>query len=163
MIQWLTFGGAVTLLDQALKTEIEKLPDETFPHDIKDFCGLIRLYKNHNPGFSFGFFKEYPKIVEMVPACVCSAVFGVWAYAMTKRGKLLEKAALTLALAGGVSNLYDRMRRGYVVDYFCIRWKKLKEVVLNLGDVCIFAGSTLFVMAQILEEIGDLIPKKNQE
>ena len=62
----------------------------------------------------------------------------------------MEKLALTLTLAGGVSNLYDRMKRGYVVDYFSICWKFLKRVVLNLGDVCIFAGAVLYMVSQFI-------------
>ena len=64
---------------------------------------------------------------------------------MGTRGRILEKLALTLTLAGGVSNLYDRMKRGYVVDYFSFQWKALKKVVFNLGDLFIFAGA--FLMA----------------
>ena len=56
-----------------------------------------------------------------------SAVAGAWAYVIGKKGRVLEKTALTLVLAGGASNLYDRLKRGYVVDYFSIQWKKLKK------------------------------------
>ena len=87
--------------------------------------------------------KESPKLVEMVPVCMLSAVAGAWAYVIGKKGRVLEKTALTLVLAGGASNLYDRLKRGYVVDYFSIQWKKLKKVVFNLGDIFIFAGSAV--------------------
>lgn len=107
--------------------EIEARPDEEFPKTVKESGGLIRLYKNHNPGFSFGFMKEYPKLVELIPVCMLSAVAGAWAYVIGKKGRVLEKTALTLVLAGGASNLYDRLKRGYVVDYFSIQWKKLKK------------------------------------
>lgn len=72
---------------------------------MKESGGLIRFHKNHNPGFSFGFMKEYPKLVEMVPVCMLSAVAGAWAYVIGKKGRVLEKTALTLVLAGGASNL----------------------------------------------------------
>lgn len=42
-----------------------------------------------------------------MPLCVTSAFAGAWAYLMGTRGRILEKLALTLTLAGGVSNLYD--------------------------------------------------------
>ena len=78
----------------------------------KNQVGLIRLHqKTTNPGFSFGFMKEYPKLVEMVPVCMLSAVAGAWAYVIGKKGRVLEKTALTLVLAGGASNLYDRLKR----------------------------------------------------
>ena len=69
-------------------------------------------------------------------------------------------AALTLVLAGGASNLYDRLKRGYVVDYFSIQWKKLKKVVFNLGDIFIFAGSALFAAVQLVEEVREILPKE---
>lgn len=67
MFGFLTFGTTLALTDLAVKKEIEARPDEEFPKTVKESGGLIRLYKNHNPGFSFGFMKEYPKLVEMVP------------------------------------------------------------------------------------------------
>ena len=46
-------------------------------------------------------------------------------------------------VAGGLSNLYDRLKRGYVVDYFSIQAGFLKKVVLNLGDLFIMAGAVI--------------------
>ena len=160
MFGFLTFGTTLALTDLAVKKEIEARPDEEFPKTVKESGGLIRLYKNHNPGFSFGFMKESPKLVEMVPVCMLSAVAGAWAYVIGKKGRVLEKTALTLVLAGGASNLYDRLKRGYVVDYFSIQWKKLKKVVFNLGDIFIFAGSALFAAVQLVEEVSEILPKE---
>ena len=160
MFGFLTFGTTLALTDLAVKKEIEARPDKEFPKTVKESSGLIRLYKNHNPGFSFGFMKEYPKLVELIPVCTWSAVAGVWAYVIGKKGRVLEKTALTLVLAGGASNLYDRLKRGYVVDYFSIQWKKLKKVVFNLGDIFIFAGSALFAAVQFVEEIRGILPKE---
>ena len=75
MFGFLTFGTTLALTDLAVKKEIEARPDGEFPKTVKESGGLIRLHKNHNPGFSFGFMKEYPKLVEMVP--VCSRCMGV--------------------------------------------------------------------------------------
>ena len=72
MFGFLTFGTTLALTDLAVKKEIEARPDEEFPKTVKESGGLIRLYKNHNPGFSFGFMKESPKLVEMVPVCMLS-------------------------------------------------------------------------------------------
>ena len=159
MFGFLTFGTTLALTDLAVKKEIEARPDEEFPKTVKESGGLIRLYKNHNPGFSFGFMKEYPKLVEMVPVCMLSAVAGAWAYVIGRKGRVLEKTALTLVLAGA-SNLYDRLKRGYVVDYFSIQWKKLKKVVFNLGDIFIFVGSALFAAVQLVEELREILPKE---
>ena len=148
MFGFLTFGTTLALTDLAVKKEIEARPDGEFPKTVKE------------SGFSFGFMKEYPKLVEMVPVCMLSAVAGAWAYVIGRKGRVLEKTALTLVLAGGASNLYDRLKRGYVVDYFSIQWKKLKKVVFNLGDIFIFAGSALFAAVQLVEELREILPKE---
>ena len=59
-------------------------------------------------------------------------------------------------MAGGVSNLYDRMRRGHVVDYLCLRWKALKKVVFNLGDLFILAGSVLLILVSVLRTLKEI-------
>lgn len=162
MLGFFSFGTSLTILDQACKNRIEAQKDETFPRDLEESRGWIRLYKNHNPGFSFGFMKG-SKAVELVPLCMNSALAGVWAYLMGTRGKILEKTAITLTLAGGLSNLYDRYARGYVVDYFSIQWKSLKKVVLNIGDICIILGSVLLIAGQAVEMIRELMePLKNK-
>ena len=148
MFGFLTFGTTLALTDLAVKKEIEARPDEEFPKTVKESGGLIRLYKNHNPGFSFGFMKEYPKLVEMVPVCMLSAVAGAWAYVIGKKGRVLEKTALTLVLAGGASNLYDRLKRGYVVDYFSfgVKWAPLRAIVFNISDFCILIGALIIAI-----------------
>lgn len=156
MFGFLAFGTTLTILDQACKNRIEAQKDETFPRDPEVSEGRIKLYKNHNPGFSFGFLKG-SKAVETVPLCLNSALVGAWTYLMRTRGRFLEKAAITLILSGGLSNLHDRFSRGYVVDYFSIQWKALKKVVLNIGDVCIILGSVLLIAGQIGEMIRELV------
>lgn len=154
MFGFLTFGATLTVADLAVKNEIEKQDAAAFPREMKGSKGLIKLYKNHNPGFSFGILKG-SKAVELVPLCITSGVAGVWTYIMGVRGRLAEKMALTLVLAGGLSNLIDRINRGYVVDYFSIQWKVLKKVVFNLGDIFILLGSLILIAAQFADGVKD--------
>ena len=152
MFGFLTFGTTLTVADLAVKSEIERQDSAAFPREMKGSGGWIKLYKNHNSGFSFGFLKG-SRIVKLVPLCVTSGIAGAWTYMMGVRGRLAEKLALTLVLAGGVSNLVDRLTRGYVVDYFAIQWKFLKKVVFNLADIFILLGSFLLVAVQVLEGV----------
>lgn len=153
MFGFLTFGTTLTFLDLAVKKQIEEQDPKDFPKDLDGTKGLVKLYRNHNAGFSFGFF-EGSRAVELIPLCLTSALAGAWTWLMGTRGRFAEKLALTLTLAGGVSNLCDRMMRGYVVDYFSIQWKGLKKVVLNLGDVFILTGSAILVLHSLFAGIG---------
>ena len=57
---------------------------------------------------------------------------------MQKKGHVLEKLAVSVTLAGALSNLHDRLVRGYVVDYFSVNWKGLKKIIFNLGRYLYF-------------------------
>ena len=66
----------------------------------------------------------------------------------TKRGKLREKLGMTILSAGAFSNIFDRLVRGYVVDYFGIKNSKLSKITANLADVYILIGSLILSAAK---------------
>lgn len=145
--------GGLGLLDFGVKEVIEAQEDETFPRDLPCARGWIRLYKNHNSGFPFGFLEKRPQLVKGVPLMVVSALAGALAALMDNKDALLERLGLAIAIGGAISNIYDRLVRGYVVDYFSIRWKGLKNVVFNLGDIFIFLGGSLVAAAQVIKSL----------
>lgn len=159
MFGFLTFGTTLTVADLAVKNEIERRDGTAFPKEMKGSRGWIKLHKSHNSGLSFGFFKGN-RLVKMIPLCITSGVAGTWIYMMGVRGMLVEKLALTLVLAGGMSNLLDRIVRGYVVDYFSIEWKALKKVIFNLADIFIILGSVILVLSQAAGAIRDEIKSR---
>jgi len=61
---------------------------------------------------------------------------------------------LSLLLGGGGSNLYDRITKGYVVDYFSFRtpWRWLNRIVFNISDFCIFFGSIFVAIASLIKQ-----------
>lgn len=149
--------GGLAGLDLCIKSVIENQETDTFPRDLPSAKGLIKIHKNHNDGFPFGFMRERPELVKGIPLMVISAMAGALGAFMSGKGKTFEKLGLAIALGGAASNLYDRMVRGYVVDYFSVEWKHLKKVVFNLGDMFVFLGSAVFIIAQAvgsLEETG---------
>ena len=72
----------------------------------------------------------------------------------SEKGNYLTKTGLALIAGGGLSNLYDRMKRGYVVDYFTINYRKLRKVIFNLADICIFAGGFLVILEALFGRNG---------
>ena len=160
MFGFLTLGTTMVMTDLAFKNRIDSQKDEEFPKELNGFKGKILLYKNHNDGFSFGVLRG-SRLVELVPLCLTSGIAGVWTYLMSVRGRWAEKIAMTFVLAGGVSNLIDRLTKGYVIDYICVQWKALKKVVFNLADVFIMIGCGLLVLANVADLIkGKLKHKK---
>lgn len=149
------FVGLLAALDLCVKKSVEEQESSSFPRLLPGFGGKIMLHKNHNPGFSFGLLKERPEYVRMIPLAVTAFVSGMLAWLLPRKGNLPEKLALSLTLGGAVSNLYDRLVREYVVDYFSIQCGRLKRVVFNLGDCFIFLGAGLLVILEVFRAIRE--------
>jgi len=138
--------GILAALDLFIKQAIEQQNESDFPKELQKSGGKILLYKNHNPGFSF---------VSMIPLAVASFIGGMLACLLKSKGKTAEKLAFSIALGGAISNLYDRLVRHYVVDYFSIQYGKLKKVVFNLGDFFIFLGAGLIIIIETIRAIKE--------
>lgn len=146
---FILIGGFALLLDLGIKELIQGLDEKELPMEIKKTKGMVYLYNNRNAGLPFGFLKEYPQLVRYLPLSILSAVAGIFLWMLSKKGFWLEKIALALTLGGGLSNLYDRIKRHYVVDYLNIRWGFLKKVIFNLGDFFILIGFALMTIKEI--------------
>ncbi len=146
---------AILILDLGIKDTIEETDAASFPKELEGTNGKIVLHKNHNDGFAMGLFRSKPQLVKMVPLMVVSAVGGIFAWLYPKKGETIDKLAIAMVLGGALSNVYDRLYRGYVVDYFSIRWKKLKDVVFNLGDIFIFLGAGLLMVVEIVRSFRE--------
>ena len=139
----------IAAVDLCIKGEIEARDDSEFPRELPMAKGWITIHKSHNPGFPFQFLKERPDLVKTVQMVLISALGGVMGFLLPKKGYWTEKLVLILTLGGALSNYYDRIRRNYVVDYFSINVGRLKKVIFNLGDIFIFAGAALMIIAQV--------------
>lgn len=140
----------IILFDQGIKDTIERTEDSAFPKEVDKTGGTVVLHKHHNPGLPMGFLAAYPQLVKQIPTVVTAAVAGILAWMFPRKGNVMQKLGLAIVTGGSISNLYDRFARGFVVDYLNIRWKKLGEIVFNLGDVCIFLGAVLFTAGEFI-------------
>ncbi|MDO4266439.1 MAG: signal peptidase II [Eubacteriales bacterium] len=145
-------GGAVFTADQLLKSSIERQPDDTFPRDVQGTNGVLRYEKCRNRGFVLGAFQEHEEIVKTIPA-VCTALLSgrLWEMLFHENGRHGEKLGLTLIISGALSNLWDRLWRGYVVDYVSIKKGFLRKIVINLGDLAIFAGAFCLLLSAFVK------------
>ena len=142
--------------DQWLKHRSEAQDPESFPKPLEGSRDRIWIYQNHNPGFPFGFMKRHEELVRLIPLVLTSILGGCLIEKEKTKGKYMDKLSLALVIGGSLSNLYDRYVRGYVGDYFSLRFGPLKKVVFNLGDIFIFLGSGLQAVRfpAAIKEIG---------
>ena len=146
--------AALSSLDLGIKWLIEQEKPEEFPKPLPHAKGKILLYRNHNAGFPFGFLEQHAELVRMLPLTVISGLAGFLTAILPQKGKTVQKFGIAVILGGAVSNLYDRMIRHYVVDYFSIQCGKLKKVVFNLGDIFVFLGSGILFYVRFWRQYG---------
>ncbi len=112
----------------------------------------LRLTHLENRGFFLGLGQKHEKLLRWLP-------MGVWLLAavclLPELGKRVFSAQLgiLLVLLGGLSNQFDRLRRGSVTDYlqFPHRWVKKRALVWNLADFMLIGGVVLTVLGLLRE------------
>ena len=116
----------------------------------KEICkGRILLRKYHNKGACMNLGEKKSNVVAGLSLILTAVLALVFLFTLTRHGNGWLKAGLSLLLGGAFSNTYDRLKRKYVVDYFSIQRGRLKNVVLNLGDVYILVGGTILLLKEL--------------
>jgi signal peptidase II len=143
---------AVVLLETKIKNYIEQNKQHDDKEEILD--GKIILTKHHNEGAFLNFMENKKEMVKTISGVLLGLILLLFAFILPKKGNKLMKLGLALALGGAISNVTDRFKRGYVVDYFSFNCKKLKNIIFNLADMAIFLGSILMLLSSIFKSEG---------
>ena len=131
-------AAAILALDQWVKHWITvNLPlGETLPL----LPGFMQLRTVHNYGAAWSSFSGMRWLLVAVTSVIVLAV----AYVLVRRivRYPLGVAACFLILSGGLGNIIDRVRLGYVVDMFhFVFWPSYP--VFNVADICVVCGAVL--------------------
>ena len=148
MILILLVAAAVVTAERLIKAYVET---EGENWRGKMLGGNLQREKVYNPGLILGFLKKKQVFANILSG---AAVLTVAVYAVVRSIKgmtLAAKLGFGLFLGGAISNLAERITSRHVTDYFSFCRalpKKLRRVVFNLADICIFVGA---VIAAIFE------------
>lgn len=99
---------------------------------------VFHLTYVENRGAAFGMLQNNQTIFIIV--ALAASVFGLY-YLHTKKVNILGKAGIILIISGAIGNLIDRVRLGFVVDYFDFRF--IWEYVFNVADVFVVLGTIM--------------------
>ena len=101
--------------------------------------GLVELLRVHNYGAAWSSFSGMRWLLIVVTAAVMAVLAVLLLRRMVRHP--LGVTALVLILGGGVGNLIDRIRLGYVVDMFDLTL--FSYPVFNFADCCVVVGAIL--------------------
>lgn len=128
--------------EMTIKNYVEKHKEMGTKEEI--LKGNILIRRTHNKGAMLNFMEKKPKVVIAISVTMLGILIAIFGRLLGKENHKLLKLGVALLIGGGASNLFDRVEKGYVVDYFSFKW--LKKVIFNLGDICIFIGGILILI-----------------
>lgn len=142
------------LLDQVTKlAAVQKLaPIGTYPliENIFHFTYV------ENRGAAFGMLADH-RWIFMVLSTLAIAAMLVWLF-LEKPKSWWIRVSTAFVIAGGIGNMIDRVRLGYVVDFIDCRF--IDFYVFNVADSFVCIGCGMFVAAALYMEIMERKKKK---
>lgn len=113
--------------------------------------GFFRLIYAENEGAFLSLGSDTTGWVKYVGLYIFPVVLLVGLFWYLLKNQSLTNSqilALSLVLGGGVSNIFDRLMYGKVVDFMIMGFEKLKTGVFNIADVAIMAGLFLLIFSR---------------
>lgn len=146
---FISLAAVLFTIDLLLKQQIDEEFDGEEEKELIPERIVIR--KVYNKGFLLHFMEKYPLVIKGVSAILGILTVLYDAVLFMKKGKWLRKFGMAVFTAGALSNLFDRLVRGKVIDYIGFRSKKrfLARLTVNLADIFIVFGTVLISLLDI--------------
>lgn len=133
------------ILDQLLKIFV--------PKDINIINGFLKFTYVENNGGAFGIFSQSPISIIIFNLII---LFMITRFMIIQKEYMtgLSKIGIMFVLAGGFSNVIDRIVRGFVVDYIDINQLfnfpvfNFADIMLTIGWICLLMGIIMFMTEQ---------------
>ena len=140
--------------DRFLKLFFYKNPAMVYGSDF--FWGILSFSYQKNFGIAFGFLVNHQFLLILVALILIFLVKLLVKEYQVKN--LLNIFSLTLIIFGALSNITDRLRFGYVIDYIDLKW----FTVFNLADIMITAGVLFFGFTIFFDQNDKDLDKKQK-
>jgi len=135
--QWIALGVVAVAAFAADQLTKWVVTSELALGNAVDVVGPFRIHHVQNSGIAFGLFADAIGIVIVLTTVAVAAMLAYFARSGLRHPIL--PVALGLVLGGSVSNLFDRLRLGYVTDFLDLDYWP----AFNLADTFIVLGVAL--------------------
>ncbi len=114
---------------------------------------VFHLTYVRNTGAAFSMLAGSRVFLIAAPIIIIAAII-VYIVRKKPQNKFLL-LSFSLIIAGGTGNLVDRIRFGYVIDFFDFRL--INFAVFNVADIFVCVGAALFIFLLIFSKDGDIL------
>ena len=138
----------IVIIDQLSKLYIQTHMELGMSiHVIQDVFHITYIL---NPGAAFGLFENQTAFFVII--AICMIIAAIYFYPMIPKQYRLLRFGMGLMVGGAMGNVLDRIKTGYVVDFFDFRiWP-----IFNIADVGIVCGvgCIIFTIVYLYKEDG---------
>ncbi len=152
MLIWILIMLGSVFVDQVSKWLIVRYLDPAEPFVIWE--GVFRFSYVENEGAAFGIFSDQ-RWVFMVLSTVAIVALLLYLWKWPPDSKW-ACAAIALIAGGGIGNMIDRVRLGYVVDF--LDFYLVPEIwpwVFNVADACVCVGGAILLTWCVISLIAE--------
>lgn len=121
--------------------------------------GVLRFTYVENDGAMMGLFGGKAQVMMWITVVIIAVLLVILLLKKIKFG--FNYCCLVAIIAGGIGNLIDRFRLGFVVDYIDVLF--VKFYVFNFADCLVTVGAFLIIGYQIYEIIWETKGKKEKQ
>ena len=144
-MRYILLSAGIFLFETFIKQKREEKTEN------KDYMnGTVAITTYHNYGAFLNGGDKKPFLIKITSVILVLGITVLFLLTFTQYGRTELRSGLAFLLGGAYSNTYDRIKRGYVVDY--LNFPKtpgcLKRIVFNISDFCILIGACLIVIKQ---------------
>lgn len=110
----------------------------------------VRLSYSENPGSFLSLGAELPEPVRFAIFTVVVGILLAWltVHAFLARWSGASLLGLTLFIAGGASNWFDRLSDGRVVDFLNVGLGPIRTGIFNVADMALLAGVAILFISE---------------
>lgn len=137
----------IVIIDQTTKAwAVKKLNSDDWRPALKN---KVNLTLSKNKGAALNLFENHPKFVYRT-TIIAIFLLAYYLFKIIKnKGLFLTKLSLSFIIGGGIGNIIDRSKKGYVVDFFAFNIKN--SPIFNIADIFIILGTIILQLTLIFK------------
>ena len=140
ILMWAAICAALIVIDQVTKNLVYK--NIYYGSSKVLIPKLLELSHVHNTGAAWGMFGSHTAVLSAVTILASGVLVSI----MCQTKALSVKIPLIIVISGALGNLYDRVTRGFVIDFIKVWIFKYEFPNFNFADSCITVGCVLLIV-----------------
>ena len=115
---------------------------------IKIINNFFEITYVTNTGAALGMFNQFTALLIVISLII---MWYIISEIRKNKENKIEIFSLTLLLGGALGNLFDRIYRGYVIDFLSFKIFNINMPIFNIADIFITVGVILLIICTFRE------------